>query len=80
LLPPHVEVLKARCANLRAKHPQDFTVTPAQARGRRLGTCCSMAVKREEPIGQCLKEGNLAAAFFHRNWLIAEMVLNAGKT
>ncbi len=63
---------------LRAKYPQDFTVTPAQARGRRLETCCATAVKREEQICQYLKEGNFDAAQFHCNWLIAEMVLNAG--
>jgi hypothetical protein len=34
---------------------------------------------REHQIGQFLKEVNLAAAFLHRDWLIAEMVLSAGK-
>ncbi len=65
---------------LRAKYPQDFTVTPAQARDRRHGTCCSMAVRREvsrRAGSQCLKDGNLGAAQFHYHWLIAEMVLNA---
>jgi hypothetical protein len=33
-----------------------------------------MAVRREEQIGRCLKEGNLAAAFFRRDWLIVELV------
>jgi hypothetical protein len=62
------EKLHAEWTYLRAKYPQDFTVTPAQARAW-----------REQQIGQCLKEGNLAAAFLHRDWLIAELVLSAGK-
>jgi hypothetical protein len=38
-----------------------------------------MAVRREQQIGRCLKEGNLAAAFFHRDWLIVEMETTTGK-
>jgi WD40 repeat protein/serine/threonine protein kinase len=68
LQPLSAEKLQALWTDLRAKYPQDFTVTPAQARAW-----------REEQIGQCLKEGNLDAAFFHYHWLIAEMVTAAGK-
>jgi predicted oxidoreductase (fatty acid repression mutant protein) len=60
--------LQAEWTYLRAKYPQDFTVTPAQARAW-----------REREIGQCLKEGNLDAAELHYHWLIAEIVLSAGK-
>ena len=51
---------------LKAKYPADFSVTPQQARAW-----------RENEIAQCMKEGNLPAAFFHRDWLIAEMVQQA---
>ncbi|HQR06250.1 MAG TPA: WD40 repeat domain-containing serine/threonine-protein kinase [Gemmatales bacterium] len=34
---------------------------------------------REEQIRQSMNEGNLTAAFYHRDWLIAEMVLLAKK-
>ncbi len=57
------ERLQDMWQSLRAKYPRDFTVSSAQARSW-----------REEQIGQCLQEGNLNAAFFHRDWLIAEMV------
>ena len=50
-------------ADQRAKYPADFTVSPAAARAW-----------REREIGDCLKEGNLAAAEFHYWWLVAEVV------
>jgi hypothetical protein len=68
LQPIRAARLQEMWETLRAKYPQDFTVTPAQARAW-----------REEQIGQCLREGNLDAAFFHYHWLIAEMVTAAGK-
>jgi predicted oxidoreductase (fatty acid repression mutant protein) len=66
LQPLRGERLKSMLETLRAKYPQDFT--PAQERAW-----------REEQVGQCLKEGNLGAAFFHYHSLIAEMVAAAGK-
>jgi WD40 repeat protein len=57
------EELKRLWDDLRAKYPSDFSVTPAAARAW-----------REREIGDCLKEGNLAAAEFHYWWLLAEMV------
>jgi WD domain, G-beta repeat len=57
------EELKRLWDDLRAKYPADFTVTPAAARAW-----------REREIGDCLNEGNLAAAEFHYWWLVAEMV------
>jgi hypothetical protein len=68
LQPLSAEKLQLLWTDLRAKYPQDFTVTPAEARAW-----------REEQIGQCLKEGNLDGAFFHYHWLISEMVTAAGK-
>jgi hypothetical protein len=34
---------------------------------------------REKQIGQCLNEGNLDAAQFHFNWLIAAIVARGSK-
>jgi len=56
----------ASWADLRARYPQDFTVTPAQARAW-----------RERQIAGCLKEGNLDAAQFHFSWLIGDHVLQS---
>ncbi|HQR08501.1 MAG TPA: hypothetical protein PLN21_16880, partial [Gemmatales bacterium] len=35
---------------------------------------------RQEEIKICLNEGNISAAFFHQNWLLAEAVLEATKS
>jgi WD40 repeat protein len=53
---------------LRAKYPEEFTVTPEQARAWR---------KRE--IRDCLREGNLAAAQFHYWAQISDAVQAGGK-
>jgi len=61
--------LQSLFQELRSKYPADFSVTPQQAR-----------TWREDQIAQCMKEGNLPAACFHRDWLIAEMVQEAAKS
>jgi hypothetical protein len=58
--------LKPLWDDLRPKYPADFTATPAAARAW-----------REHAIGDCLREGNLAAAEYHYWWLVAEMVQSA---
>ena len=53
---------------LKANYPADFSVTPQQNRAW-----------REREIAQCMKEGNLPAALFHRDWIIVEMILEGAK-
>jgi WD40 repeat protein/serine/threonine protein kinase len=60
------EELKRLWDDLRPRYPADFAVSPAAARAW-----------REREIGDCLREGNLAAAEFHYWWLVAEMALAA---
>ncbi|MBL8821900.1 MAG: protein kinase [Planctomycetia bacterium] len=53
---------------LTKKYPELFGISSSAARHW-----------RENQIRQCLKEGNLPAALFHQNWLLAEAVLEASK-
>jgi hypothetical protein len=57
------EELQRLWGDLRRRYPVDFTVSFATARAW-----------REAEIGDCLAEGNVAAAEFHYWWLVAEMV------
>jgi hypothetical protein len=56
LQPLSAEKLHGLWIDLRAKYLQAFTVTSAEARDRRTGTLSSMALRRKDQIGQCLKE------------------------
>jgi WD40 repeat protein len=60
------EELNRLWVDYRARYPADVTVSPDAARAW-----------REAEIGDCLREGNLAAAEFHYWWLVAEMALAA---
>jgi WD40 repeat protein len=66
IVPLSLKELQAFWDDLRQRYPADFTVSPAAARAW-----------REREIGDCLREGNLAAAEFHYGWLVAEMALAA---
>ena len=53
---------------LRAKYPDDFRVAPAVARQW-----------RQEQIAECMKSGNLAGVFLHRDWMIVEAIREQGQ-
>ena len=53
---------------LRAKYPDDFRVAPTVARQW-----------RQEQIEDCMKSGNLAGAFLHRDWMVVEAIREQGQ-
>jgi hypothetical protein len=67
LRPLSRERLQEMWHTLRAKYPQDFTVSREAA-----------VAWRQQQIADCVREGNLDAAQFHYVWLIHDIVAGGG--